>query len=210
MPKGKGGRNRVPSARAKAIADANPRGRGRKRAQHVAEESGDESVASPDVANDAAPPPQAEWRELMQELHTLRQQVQAQAATPAPANAQGMLNETFGPRQVNPLLIWCMVHSDTFNGVGSPVVAADWLRIMERRLEVMQVQPTQKVMFAAIQLKGNADIWWENVRSSLPPEHGTPTWEFIQTQFIEKYYPASYVERMENALSKLKQGNKSI
>jgi hypothetical protein len=103
-----------------------------------------------------------------------------------------------------------MVHSDTFNGVGSPVVAADWLRIMERRLEVMQVQPTQKVMFATIQLKGNADIWWENVRSSLPPEHGTPTWEFFQTQFIEKYYPDSYVERMENALSKLKQGNKSI
>jgi hypothetical protein len=119
----------------------------------------------------------------MQELHTLCQQVEAQAIAPAPSNAptnaQGMLNETFGPRQVNPLLTWSMVHSDTFNGAGSPVVAADWLRIMERRLEVMQVQPTQKVMFAAIQLKGNADIWWENVRSALPPEHGTPTWEFF-------------------------------
>ncbi|KAM0898759.1 hypothetical protein ACQ4PT_021732 [Festuca glaucescens] len=81
---------------------------------------------------------------------------------------------------------------------------------MERRLEVMQVQPGQKVMFATIQLKGNADIWWENVLSSLPPEHGTPTWEFFRTQFVEKYYPASNVERMENALSKLKQGNRTI
>lgn len=208
MPRGRGGRKHVPSARAKAAADAIPQGRGRKRAQPVDEESGEESVAAPDVANDAAPPPQAEWRELMQELHTLRQQAQANA--PAPGNVPGMMNEPFGPRQVNPLLTWSMVHSDTFNGTGSPVVAADWLRIMERRLEVMQVLPTQKVMFAAIQLKGNADIWWENVRSSLPPEHGTPTWEFFRTQFIEKYYPASYVERMENALSKLKQGNKTI
>ena len=160
MPKDRGGRNRVPTARAKAAADANPRGRGRKRARPVAEESVEESVAAHEVANNAAPSPQAEWRELMQELHTLRQQAQAQAqaAAPAPANVQGMMNEPFGPRQVNPLLTWSMVHSDTFNGTVSPIVAADWLRIMERRLEVMQVPPAQKVMFAAIQLKGNADI----------------------------------------------------
>ncbi|XP_020184919.1 uncharacterized protein [Aegilops tauschii subsp. strangulata] len=204
MPRGKAGRKQVPPTRGKTAAGANPRGRGRRSAQPVAEESGEGSVATDDVAS----PPQAEWRELMQELHTLCQQ--AQATTPAPANAQGMMNEPFGSRQVNPLLTWSMVHSDTFNGTGTPVVAADWLRIMERRLEVMQVQPAQKVMFATIQLKGNADIWWENVHSSLPPEHATPTWEFFRTQFIEKYYPASYIERMENALSKLRQGNKTI
>jgi hypothetical protein len=59
-------------------------------------------------------------------------------------------------------------------------------------------------------MKGNADIWWENVCSSLPVGEGTCTGEFFRTQFIEKYYPASYVERMENALNKLKEGNKSI
>jgi hypothetical protein len=46
--------------------------------------------------------------------------------------------------------------------------------------------------------------------SSLPLGEGTPTGEFFRTQFIEKYYPACYVERMENALNKLKKGNKSI
>ncbi|CAM0954437.1 unnamed protein product, partial [Alopecurus aequalis] len=209
MVRGKGGRNQVPSARA-AAANANPPRRGRKCAQPVVEESVEESVAAPEVAGAAAPPPPAEWHELMQELHRLREQAQARATAPPPAIVQGMMNEPGGPRQINPLLTWSMVHSDTFNGTGSPVVAADWLRIMERRLEVMQVQPDQKVMFAAIQLKGNADIWWENVRSSLSPAHATPTWEFFQTQFIEKYYPASYVERMENALSKLKQGNRTI
>ncbi|CAM0957157.1 unnamed protein product [Alopecurus aequalis] len=209
MTKGKGGRNRVPPARA-AAANANPPRQGRKRAQPVVEESVEESVAAPEVTGAAAPPPPAQWQELMQELHRLREQAQARAPAPAPAIVQGMMNEPVGPRQVNPLLTWSMVHSDTFNGTGSPVVAADWLRIMERHLEVMQVQPDQKVMFAAIQLKGNADIWWENVRSSLPPAHATPTWEFFRTQFIEKYYPASYVERMENALSKLKQGNRTI
>lgn len=208
MPRGRGGRTRVPSARAKADAAANPRGGGRKRAQAVAEDSGEESVAAPAVADNAAPPPPAEWRELMQELRMLRQQTQATA--PMPANVQGMMNEPYVPRLVNPLLTWSMAHSDTFDGAGSPVVAANWLRIMERRLEAMQVQPAQKVMFAAIQLKGNADIWWENVRASLPPEHPAPTWEFFRTQFMEKYYPASHVERMENALGKLKQGNKTI
>jgi hypothetical protein len=59
-------------------------------------------------------------------------------------------------------------------------------------------------------MKGNADIWWENVCSSLPPGEGTPTEEFFRNQFIEKYYPACHVERMENALNKLKKGNKSI
>ena len=175
MPRGKAGRKQVPPTRGKTTAGAKPRGRGRRSAQPIAEESGEGSVA----ADDVAPPPQVEWRELMQELHTLRQQAQAQATTPAPANAQGMMNEPFGSRQVNPLLTWSMVHSGTFNGSGTPVVAADWLRIMERRLEVMLVQPAQKVMFATIQLKGNAEIWWENVRSSLPPENAKPTWELF-------------------------------
>ena len=130
MPRGRGGRNRVPTARA-AAANANPRARGRNRAQPVAEENVEESVADPGAADAAAPPPQAEWRELMQELHTLRQQAQATATVAAANNAQGMMNEPFGPRQVNPLLTWSMVHSDTFSGTGSPVVAADWLRTME-------------------------------------------------------------------------------
>ena len=42
----------------KTAAGANPRGRGRRSAQPVAEESGDGSVAADDVAS----PPQSEWR----------------------------------------------------------------------------------------------------------------------------------------------------
>ena len=114
MARGRGDRNQTPTARA-AAANANPRCQGRNRAQPIAEESVEESVAAPDAGNDAVPPPQAEWRELMQELQTLRQQ--AQATVHGPANAQGVLNEPFGPRQINPLLSWSMVHATLSMGV---------------------------------------------------------------------------------------------
>ena len=43
---------------------------------------------------------------------------------------------------------------DTFDGAGTPVQAADWLRYMERQFGALEMTSVQKARFVAFQLKG--------------------------------------------------------
>ena len=61
---------------------------------------------------------------------------------------------------------WMGLRLDPFDGSGTPVQAADWLRYMERRFGALELSSHQRVSFVAFQLKGQANIWWDGVLSS--------------------------------------------
>ena len=70
---------------------------------------------------------------------------------------------------------WMLLRLDTFDGAGTPVQAADWLRYMERQFGALEMTSAQKARFVAFQLKGQADIWWEGVLSARTPVQGPVT-----------------------------------
>jgi hypothetical protein len=54
----------------------------------------------------------------------------------------------------------------TFSQVMDPMEAEDWLRSIEKKLEIAQCTDQEKVLFAAHQLFGTAAEWWEMYRNS--------------------------------------------
>ena len=62
----------------------------------------------------------------------------------------------------------------------------------------------------AFQVKGQVDIWWEGVLSARAPVLGPVTWEDFLGQFRAKFYPDSFLERMENSLLTFVQGKLSM
>uniref|UniRef100_A0ACD6AG25 Uncharacterized protein n=1 Tax=Avena sativa TaxID=4498 RepID=A0ACD6AG25_AVESA len=105
---------------------------------------------------------------------------------------------------------WLDMKLDKFDGSGTPMDAASWLRTMEKYMDASVMTPEDRVVYVAFQLKGLADVWWDGVRAAWTPAHGPPTWDVFVTQFTAKYYPASFKEKMDVALRNIKQGNKTV
>ena len=99
---------------------------------------------------------------------------------------------------------------DTFDGLGKPIDAANWLRHMERHFGALGMTSEMKAQFVAFQLKGDADIWWEAVLTARTAGLGPVTWEVFVEQFRRRFYPRSFVERMEVTLNSYKQGKMTV
>ncbi|KAK1653141.1 hypothetical protein QYE76_070946 [Lolium multiflorum] len=99
---------------------------------------------------------------------------------------------------------------DKFDGSGTPMDTASWLRSMEKYMDASMMTQEDRVVYVAFQLKGLADIWWEGVRAAWTPAHGPPTWDVFVKQFTSKYYPDSFKEKMDVALRNIKQGDKTV
>ena len=105
---------------------------------------------------------------------------------------------------------WLDMNLDKFDGSGTPMDAASWLRTMEKYTDALVMTPQDKVKYVAFQLKGLADVWWEGLRAAWIPAHGEPTWDIFVEQFTAKYYPASFKEKMDVYLRNIKQGDKTV
>ena len=48
-----------------------------------------------------------------------------------------------------------------FSQPSNPLVVDDWLRAVERQLEIAQCNDREKVLYGTMQLRGDALDWWE-------------------------------------------------
>ena len=55
-------------------------------------------------------------------------------------------------------------HPPTFSHSADPLQADDWLRAVERQLDIAQCNDQERVLYAAGQLRGAALDWWESYR----------------------------------------------
>ena len=55
-------------------------------------------------------------------------------------------------------------HPPVFKHSTDPLQADDWLRAVERQLEIAQCDDKEKVLYVAEQLQGAALDWWESFR----------------------------------------------
>ena len=77
----------------------------------------------------------------------------------------------------------------SFSQAIDPLDADDWLRTMEKKLEVARTDEEDKVPFATHYLEGAAGIWWESEKA-IGTENEAITWSRFKDQFRKYHIPA--------------------
>ena len=78
-------------------------------------------------------------------------------------------------------------HPPTFTGGGDPMLADHWFIQIERVLEDMEItSDTTMIRLAAFQLEGEAQVWWNWVKTSRDLE--AMTWAEFQELLVGKYF----------------------
>jgi hypothetical protein len=80
----------------------------------------------------------------------------------------------------------------------------DWLRSIEKKLEIAQCTDQEKVLFVAHQLFWTAAEWWEMYRNS-HQDVGTITWNEFNAQFRTHYVPCGTLKLKKKEFSELEQ-----
>jgi hypothetical protein len=84
----------------------------------------------------------------------------------------------------------------------------DWLKSIEKKLEIAQCNDQEIVLFAAHQLFGNVVDWWKmycNSHSNV----GTITWNEFKARFRTHYVPCGTL-KMKKKFSELQQGSMTV
>jgi hypothetical protein len=80
--------------------------------------------------------------------------------------------------------------------------AEDWLKSIEKKLEIAQCTDPEKVRFAAHQLFGTAAEWWETYRNS-HQNVGAITWNEFKGRFRTYYVPRGMLKLKKKEFSEL-------
>jgi hypothetical protein len=83
--------------------------------------------------------------------------------------------------------------------------AEDWLKLVEKKLEIAQCSDHEKVLFVAYQLFGVAIDWWETYRNTHPNAE-TTNWNEFKARFKTHYVPHDTLKLKKKEFSDLDQG----
>ena len=79
---------------------------------------------------------------------------------------------------------------------------------MEKAFALVKVGAKQKTEFASYFMKGEANYWWESVKTMENTE--VIAWERFTELFLEKYFPQYIQSQMELKFFELKQDNLNV
>ena len=124
---------------------------------------------------------------------------------------QAQQNQQFGPppSHVSKLLDFLRIQPPTFSSTTNPMEANDWLRAIEKKLNLLQCNDQEKVAFATHQLQGPASAWWDNyVATRLDATE--VTWaEFCQS-FRKAQIPEGIMAQQKREFRALQQGTRTV
>jgi hypothetical protein len=100
-------------------------------------------------------------------------------------------------------------HPTNFSQAKDPMEAEDWLKLIEKKLEIAQCNDHEKVLFATHQLFGTAIDWWETYHNS-HPNVGAITWNEFKARFRTHYVPHGTLKLKKKEFSDLQQGSMTI
>ncbi|WVZ76472.1 hypothetical protein U9M48_024448 [Paspalum notatum var. saurae] len=124
-------------------------------------------------------------------VHAL-QQAQAQPPPPPPRDRRGDFLKG---------------HPPTFSHATEPLQADDWLRAVERQLDIAQCNDRERVLYGSGQLRGAALDWWESYR---PQDRDAFTWAQFRENFRNHHVPAGLMKMKKKEFLSLKQGSMSV
>ena len=90
----------------------------------------------------------------------------------------------------------------TFSHTSDPLQGDDWLRAVERQLDIAQCDDRERVLYAAGQLRGAALDWWE---SHPVQDREVLTWLQFRKWFRSHNVPAGVMKMKQKELLALKQ-----
>src|SRR6187551_386224 len=97
----------------------------------------------------------------------------------------------------------------TFSKASDPLEADDWLKAVERQLDIAQCDDREKVLYAGGQLQGPALDWWDSYQSSRPA--GTQiTWQQFCSSFRAHHVPEALMVLKKKEFLALKQEGMSV
>jgi hypothetical protein len=155
-------------------------------------------------ANNPPSPPTLEQVLIMQAqmLQTMQQTManmqQAQGHQPASQ-----------PQQRDKLGEFQRTKPPTFSHSIEPMYADDWLKTIEKKLQVVQCNNHEKVLFASHQLEGPTADWWDAyVEAHEEPE--SINWQEFKNSFHSHHVPLRVMKLKQKEFEDLKQGSMSV
>jgi hypothetical protein len=87
--------------------------------------------------------------------------------------------------------------------------ADDWLKTIEKKVQVVQCNNREKVLFASHQLEGHAADWWDAyVEAHEEPE--SINWQEFKNTFRSHHVPLGVMKLKKKKFKELKQGSMSV
>ena len=74
----------------------------------------------------------------------------------------------------------------TFEGGVDPITTDQWLRTMERMIEVVKVPEEENVTCVSFILRGAAEYWWDSIKRI--HDEATMQWVEYEEHFYNKYF----------------------
>lgn len=105
-------------------------------------------------------------------MQTMMHYLQAQPAGGQPA-----------AQPVNKRREFMQGHPPVFSHAADPLEAADWLRAVEKQLNIEQCDDQEKVLYTSGQLQGAAQTWWESYLAACPRNARPVSWQEFTKDF---------------------------
>jgi hypothetical protein len=96
-----------------------------------------------------------------------------------------------------------------FSQTNEPIEADDWIKDMERKLNLVQCTPQEKTLYAAHQLRGPAADWWDNYCAT-HTDASTIVWTEFAGAFRSAHIPESIIDLKKEEFANIKQGSSCI
>src|SRR6187551_578864 len=97
----------------------------------------------------------------------------------------------------------------TFTRASDPLQAEDWLKAVERQLDIAQCDDREKVLYAGGQLQGPALDWWDSFQYG-HPNRGQITWQEFCEGFRRHHVPEALMALKKKEFLALKQEGMSV
>jgi hypothetical protein len=131
---------------------------------------------------------QAQMLQSMQQTMVNMQAAQPQAPPPPPRDRLGDFQRTKPP---------------TFSHVVEPMDADDWIKSIEKKLQVVQRNNCEKMLLASHQLSGPIAVWWDAYMEA-HEEPESINWPEFRAAFCAHHVPQGVIKLKKKEFQDLK------
>jgi hypothetical protein len=97
-----------------------------------------------------------------------------------------------------------------FSHAVDPLEADDWVRAVEKQLNIAQCNYLEKVLYASGQLQGTTQTWWESYQAARPDNAPLVTWNEFVRDFRAHHIPKGVIELKQEEFRNLRMGQISV
>jgi hypothetical protein len=97
-----------------------------------------------------------------------------------------------------------------FNHASNLLEADDWVRAVEKQLNIAQCNDLEKVLYASDQLQGAAQTWWESYQAARPNNAPPVTWNDFVRDFKAHHIPDGVIKLKQEEFHNLRMGSMSV